>query len=357
MSDTYLTILDRLLMRVDDKYDKRESSVIYNALAPVAMELANVYTQLEDTENEGFADTASMYYLTRRAQERGIAPYQATAAVLKGRFSQSIEWGARFSGINTDLNYGVFELIGTKEESGATYYYYQCECEQTGEIGNSYIGGLIPIDGSGIAVAELVDILTYGEDAEDVEHFRQRYYESITDLRYGGNLADYQYYLENLPNVGGSKIYPAWNGGGTVKVVITNAENDVPDEDIVSAVQEALDPISDTGKGVGIAPIGHKVTVQAASVEYITVTATITYNTGYEWADVESEFNATVDKYLSDLNDSWGGTGGGLIVRTSQLTSLLITIGGVVDVTDVKINGQAKNYTAEVNAIVKRAVS
>ena len=36
---TFEAILERMLGRVDDSFDKREGSVIYDALAPAAVEL------------------------------------------------------------------------------------------------------------------------------------------------------------------------------------------------------------------------------------------------------------------------------------------------------------------------------
>ena len=42
-SQTAPVILKRLLKNVPDKYDKREGSVIYDALAPAAIELAEAY--------------------------------------------------------------------------------------------------------------------------------------------------------------------------------------------------------------------------------------------------------------------------------------------------------------------------
>ncbi len=76
---TYEEILQRMLDRVPNNIDKREGSIIYNALAPAAVELAQMYIEAERILNEGFADTASREYLIKRAAERGITPYPATS--------------------------------------------------------------------------------------------------------------------------------------------------------------------------------------------------------------------------------------------------------------------------------------
>ena len=80
---TFDVIMDRMLDRIDDEYDKREGSIIYDALAPAAYELAQMYIEFDAILNEAFADTASREYLIRRAAERGLTPTEATHAVLQ----------------------------------------------------------------------------------------------------------------------------------------------------------------------------------------------------------------------------------------------------------------------------------
>ena len=48
---TFEFILDRMLDRVPDTVDKREGSIIYDALAPAAAELAKTYMELEDRKS------------------------------------------------------------------------------------------------------------------------------------------------------------------------------------------------------------------------------------------------------------------------------------------------------------------
>ena len=59
---TYEVILQRMMERVTTKYpnlDNREGSIIFNALAPAALELAIMYTELENVLNESFVETAT----------------------------------------------------------------------------------------------------------------------------------------------------------------------------------------------------------------------------------------------------------------------------------------------------------
>ena len=86
---TFEVILNAMLARVPDTIDKRQGSIVYNALAPAAVELQNMYINLDVILNETFADTASREYLIKRAEERGITPYPATHCIVKAEITPS----------------------------------------------------------------------------------------------------------------------------------------------------------------------------------------------------------------------------------------------------------------------------
>ena len=183
---TFESIMERMLSRVPSTMDKREGSVIWDALAPVAVELQNVYIALDVVLNESFADTASLFYLKKRAAERGITQKLASQAVLQGEFTPTtleIPIGSRFS--CDSLNYVLTEKVS----DGV----YKMMCETAGTEGNAHFGFLIPIDYiDGLETAELTELLIPAEDDEDVESLRKRYFESMTSQAYGGNIADYK---------------------------------------------------------------------------------------------------------------------------------------------------------------------
>ena len=62
-------ILESMLEEVDDNLDKREGSIIYDALAPTAMLQEETYAGLGMVLDEVFADTASYYFLIKRAAD------------------------------------------------------------------------------------------------------------------------------------------------------------------------------------------------------------------------------------------------------------------------------------------------
>jgi len=69
---TFERVLQRMLSAVPANVDKREGSILYDALCGAALEMANLYLELDVILNETFADTASREFLIRRAAERGL---------------------------------------------------------------------------------------------------------------------------------------------------------------------------------------------------------------------------------------------------------------------------------------------
>ncbi|WP_447515594.1 baseplate J/gp47 family protein, partial [Clostridioides difficile] len=78
----------------------------------------------------------------------------------------------------------------------------------------------------------------------------------LNSQSFGGNIQNYKDEVNKIQDVGGAKVYPVWDGGGTVKLVIINSNFKVPSSDLVNLVQEEIDPIGHQGQGLGLAPIG-----------------------------------------------------------------------------------------------------
>ena len=334
---TYEVILQRMLDRVPSNMDKREGSIIYDALAPAAVELQLMYIELDTILKETFADTAQKDYLVRRAAERGILPYEATYATLKGIFTPStleIPIGSRFS--CNELNYVVVSKIQDGE--------YRLECETLGVGGNANFGDLIPIDYiQGLETARITDLLIPGEDEEDVESLRSRYFSSFETKPYGGNKKDYVQKTNAIAGVGLTKVTPVWNGGGTVLLTILNSEYNKASNTLISAVQDEIDPSQD-GQGMGIAPIGHVVTVQTATEVPINIRATFGFDEGYNFNSLKTTIENTISEYLLELRRNWANQNN-TVVRISQIETKILQIQGIVDIQNTKINNSSSNLT------------
>ena len=348
---TYESILSRMIGRVESwargrgmNLDTREGSLIRTALSPAAVEMNLMYIELDEVLNESFADTASREFLIRRCAERGISVEQATKAIRRGEFNMDVAVGSRFS-LN-HLNYVAVERIS----KGV----FKLECETPGNVGNYESGRLIPIDYiQGLETAVLTEIIIPGDDEETTEHLRQRYFDSLSSQAFGGNIADYREKVNKLPGVGGCKVYPVWNGGGTVKVVFLNSMFRQPSETQVSDVQTAIDPVGNQGEGVGLAPIGHVVTVKGVTGTIIDIQTHITFQTGWDWEAVKPHAENAIDQYFYELSVEWEKSDV-TVVRISQIETRLLGLNGVIDVHGTSLYGTAQNLMLGPDSIPQR---
>ena len=217
----YEALMRETLDLVSDIYDKRDGSMIYNAVAALMFELAMLYEgALPFVFNETFIDTASRDGLIKRASDRSLEPWPATKAVHYAIFSTNgadVPKKTRFS--CEDLNYVVIPYPDTGDltkdvdfgEDGVLRAQL-VQCETAGTISNNYTGTMVPIEFvEGLQKAELRHCHTPAEDEEDTEHFRARLKEEMRTIAFCGNIADYRRKVLALEGVGQCKIYPEWN--------------------------------------------------------------------------------------------------------------------------------------------------
>lgn len=335
---TYETILDRTLDRVATDVDKREGSLLMNAIAPVSAEHANIYILLDSIIRNGYVDTADIReYVVYRCNERGIIPYEATNAVLKGEFNMEIPIGSRFS--LDELNYVSTEFIEVVDG----VYYYQMECETVGTDGNKSFGELTSIEYIDKDLeGSITELLIPAEDEESLDSLKERYFNSFDTNPYGGNKQDYKDKTKALDGVGGCIVVPVWSGGGTVKLIIIDSEYNKASDILIETVQEAIDP-DPQGTGSGIAPIGHTVTVVTPEEVLVSVSARITLVEGYSWSQIKPSIEETLEDYFLSLRKVWEDEN--LIVRVSQVENYILNLEGVLDVGDTALNGVASNLS------------
>ena len=148
---TYEALVKRALARVPPTTDKREGSMVFNGVAPSMAELAQLYIAADFVFQATYLLTAPREYLIKRASDRNMAPYPATAAVYRAEFDREVPEGDTETGLS-----------------------HRVTCETVGAATNQYTGQLIPVEYlDGLTHAELVELLIPGDDEEETEAFRQ----------------------------------------------------------------------------------------------------------------------------------------------------------------------------------------
>jgi uncharacterized phage protein gp47/JayE len=355
---TFEYLINSALSRVPDTIDKREGSIIYDALSPACFELAEYYMRLKEILQNTFISTCNGDYLDYRCAEKGLTRYVATNSIRKGTFVASgspatIPTGSRFSanlnGVN--LVYVATELIVAGQ--------YKMQCEAVGTVGNDYIGDIIPISAMGtLDTATITDILTPARDVETDEELRTRYLVQVNQSAFGGNIANYDEALKDIGGVGEVQIYPTWNGGGTVKCSIIDSSYNVCTAPFIADVQELIDPQALSGTGLGIAPIGHTVTITTPDEVTVNIVTTITLEGGYTVGQVETPINDAIESYFLELRQKWGLANDlneyNLSVYKAKINAAILGITGVANVEDTTLNGLTIDITLTENATTQQ---
>lgn len=317
---TYENILDDMLKRVNNDVDKREGSIIYDALAPAAYKLAETYYLLNNYVDLFFIDTTVGEYLDRKALDYGVTRKEAIKAIRKIETSGAINIGTRW---------GIKNLIYTVTEAIATNS-YKAECNIAGAVGNYYDGQLENIDNVSGITAKLTDIIKSGSNIESDEELRIRIKDRFINPAQDGNIAQYLEWATEYSGIGAAKVFPLWNGANTVKVAISNSTFKPAEQDLVNEFQNYMDP-GIKGLGNGVAPIGSKVTVTGGVKKDINVTANVTLNEGYEQVTEASE---AISKYLATIvykKDK---------VSYMRIGSVILDCPSVLDLSNLKVNEQ-----------------
>lgn len=320
---TFEVILNRMINKVREQFpdlDTREGSVIYNALAPAAAELQNMYIELDYYVDQFFSDTQNRENLIRRCKDLGMVPYPAVKAVLKGKFNMDIPIGSRFSAGSL-----VFKAAERLEEEHA----YRMECETAGAAGTEALGEIVPIEYiAGLTRAELTEVLSPGSGEEDTEHLRKRYHTAVQKPSTSGNKHDYYNWAMECAGVGAARVFPLADGPGTVKVVVTNREMKAAEEEIIRDVTSHIEELR---------PVGAALTTVSAVEKPIRVSANIKLQNGISLETVRAKFMEKAEEHLKKYALQAAD------VSLAIVGDLLINIPGVLDYKNLKLNGLAEN--------------
>lgn len=314
---TFESILNDMLSRVSTDVDRREGSVIYDALAPAAYKLAEAYFMLNMFVDLVSGDTAVGEYLDRVVADYGITRKPSTYAIRRIETSGPVDTGTRW-GLN-DTAYTITELISENV--------YKAQCEQIGAIGNQYNGQLENIDNVSGVTAILTDVITSGEDEETDDNLRSRFFNQVRSTSTSGNAYDYKKWALEVPGCGNVRAFPLWNGPGTVKVMVVD-ENMEIDVDLPGRVYEYIESVR---------PIGAIITVENPGERIIDISADIVLDGSDILENIQMKYAALVADYLKSATFEI------YTISHAKIGSLLLSISGVADYSGLTVNDGNEN--------------
>lgn len=169
---------------------------------------------------------------------------------------------------------------------------------------------------------------TGGIDPETDGQLCARLYDYLQRPATSGNAYQYQQWAESIAGVGRARVFPLWDGPGTVKVVLAGSDYGVADGGVVSAVAAYLETVR---------PIGAAVTVESAAPLELSVSAAVSFDATTTLSAIQEDFTRALNGYLREISFQKDA------VVYNRVLFLLMDTAGVTDVTILSINGGTGN--------------
>ncbi len=323
------SILNAMLQRIPNSYDKSEGSIFYDAFAPVAPELKALEVLANEILDKRLLDTATGEDIDRAASEFGIerkaAQYAEGEVTFYGYAGTIISAGALVASESVQYYTKHDCTIGT--DGTVTV---EVVCEAPGNIGNVASDCItrMPRVLSGVDKVTNAEPTEGGYDEETDDELRERTYIKIRTPGAAGNIYNYINWALSVEGVGGVKVIPLWNGNGTVKVVLADSNGETAPDEVVSRAAEYIETVR---------PVGADVTVVSATAKYINISVNVVISAGYDRELVDEEIKNTLKNYLKTFGLS------GAAVSYAQIGAAILKVEGVSDYNGLTINGGTQN--------------
>lgn len=177
-----------------------------------------------------------------------------------------------------------------------------------------------------------------GADGEDDESYRERIleYHATDGESFIGNDSDLKRWAKEVPGIGDCIVVPTWNGPGTVKLVLVDANGQPANKRLIQAVYDHI--VSPDNRAERLLPAGSALlTVTAADTMAVHFAGwRLTLEEGFSLEQVIEDFKAAVLKYFVHAKEEG-------VVRYNEVHALLTQTNGVVDFVEFTMNKEKSN--------------
>jgi uncharacterized phage protein gp47/JayE len=330
-------ILLRLLSNISSEFDKSVGSFFYDTQKPLAIELESIYDKLTEILLNGFAATAKGEYLDKKVAEQGLtrkaATYATGTVTVTGNVGSVISNGDKVASDTL-----VFTVTQTKYIDSSGTATVSVICDTPGKQGNVPSGAInrFPVTISGLVAVTNTEPTSGGFDEESDDELRGRYFEKVSLPATSGSKYHYVMWAKEVKGVGDAKCMPLWNGAGTVKVIIINADKQAADAALINAVKNHIEAER---------PIGADVTVESAVPLAINISVSLTLANGVATDIAKQKISDSISSYLK--KNAFSGT----YISYAQIGGCILAVDEVLDYSNLKVNGGTLNINIPENAV------
>lgn len=330
----YEEIKNDILENIED-ISTIEGSFTDVIVSPASLELERAYALLNNVYNNMFLKNLNTEDLEKKCLEKGIVRKGGTKAQGKiniKALKNTVVAKDTLVSTQKGLNYlTTRELDFTEDKAIEVGIIAE-------KIGNKYnvqantINNL-PVGVNGVISINNKEEIKGGTDTETDESLLNSLLVSYRSKATSGNKEHYRQWCKEVNGIDDAKIFPLWNGNGTVQVIPITTEKRAPIKSKITEIKEHIDTVRPILAGV--------LTVTAPEEILISINANVKLVLNADLETVKQEYKAKATEYIKDsvfkLN----------VVDYNKLLSIFYTIQKVEQVTDFKVNGGIKNINIE----------
>lgn len=326
---TEYLILNNMLDKVTSPVSKVEGTLVYDALSPVANELAKHYIELDSFIRRAFVQTSNSGFLDLRGAEYGLERKQPTKAttdvvfagtdgtiIPEGFLVQTVD-GKQFRTTRANtIASGTATTTVMAVEANAAY--------------NIPAGTLtqIPIAMSGVTSVMNPAASAGGTGVETDSDFRLRILDKVRNPGSSGNINHYIQWAMEVDGVGAVKVFPLWNGNGTVKVAVIDSNRQPATQAIVDAVKLHIETER---------PVGASVTVESGVMFNVTVSVNVDLDGSATMDEVKTRIQTAIVDHFRSIAFKQSH------ISYPKLSAIILAVDGVADHTGLKLNDISDN--------------
>ena len=351
------TIHNRMLNQAPKDINLVEGDIFWDTTRPNAELIAQLkQMDLQEILKQAYPQTATGIFLEFHGETKGVDKHPATYSVgeivINAAEGTIIPEGHIVGTISTDdkpsIEFEVLEEVEIDETEQATI---KVQCLEPGIKGNvaKHTIKVLNKEINGVKSIDNPEDFKNGTEIEDEEKYRERVLEAFRNEPLSGAPRDYKRWAKEVPGVGDVYVIPEWSGPGTVKVLLLDANGEPAQEELLKKVRKHIIDEYENGKNTedGLSPIGALVTIEAPEIIDIDISLKIEFDSNRDKNEVIKDIEKHIKSYLSSIDIQ-----GTVTYKAIEglLGSMIIRKEGILDYSDLLMNGSTENIELEYRA-------
>ena len=318
---------------ISDDFDKSENSFIHQAISAAAIMAHELEIQINYVYDMQYLDRLKnedldMYVFDRTGLERKKSTYAKGNVTFYGSTGTYIPMGTKVSNGNDVLK----TIYGDVIENN--YVTIEVEALESGDHG-SYPSNTITalVDSiSGVERISNEDSIASGSNSETDNSLRARYRAYMAEPATTNNPAQFRKWAREVANVGQARVIRAFNGAGTIQLIILNRNYLPADAETLNRVRENIE------KQYGFDV--KELSVIAPTAIKLNLNLRARYANDLEKDHVKERIKENIRNYLKNYPDP------DFVMKQVSYWDIAVIVkntNGIIDIENLSINGSQEN--------------